>query len=270
MYGFPAHKLGYQNSSPLETFVIGLVGRGSNNTITYLNANQFQFTAGAPSYSFGGPPNVSPLQLGFEKGDQILLTGTSGGPGPDEGKWFTFTDPSTLTVLETVSSTLEDYTFMAVRRVNNGVLTQTGREWLPRLCAWSSIGDPDVEFTKDRVRWLGLGSGGFPMVPGVLTLDSPIEWTTGFYLATPAVVPGPTYSTHPTVQSLRISMLYGPSWVSISGPTLVSEAGLFVDQSAVLNLDPSLSNHPPVFYKSFKGLMKSSDFFLRVDWTIKF
>jgi len=267
MYGFPAHKLGYQNSSPLETFVVGLEGAGANNTITYLNANQFQFTAGAPSYSFGGPPNASPLRLGFERGDQVLLTGTTGSPGPDEGKWFTFTDPSTLTVKEVVTPTSEDYTFLAVRKVNNGVLTQTGREWLTQLCPWSFIGAPDVAFTEDRIRWVGLGSGGFPMIPGVMTLDSPIEYATGLYLTELSASPGTTF---PTVQSVEFTRQYLTTEVSLTGPALVSEAGLFVDQNPSLNLDPAVSNNPPVFYKSFEGLMKSSDFLLLVDWTLKF
>jgi hypothetical protein len=261
MYSFPAHKLGYQNSSPLEAFVIGLEGLGVNNTIKYLNANQFQFGAGAPSYSFGGPPNASPLRLGFEKGDQLLVNG----PPPNGGKWFTFVDPSTLTVMETIGSSASDYYFQAVRKVNNGVLTQTGREWLTRLCTWSSIGDPDVPLTEDRIRWIGLGSGGFPMAPGVLTLEAAIEYATGLYLAQVSGAP-----SFPTVQSTRYNHVYSASEVSISSPALISEVGLFVDQSPSLNLDPAVGNNPPVLYKSFNGLMKSSDFSLLLDWTLKF
>ncbi|NNL47273.1 MAG: hypothetical protein HKO76_02805 [Acidimicrobiia bacterium] len=266
MQGYPAHKLGYQNSSPLEAAVIGLAGEtGANNTVTYLNANQFQFSAGAPSYTFGGPPTTSPLKLGFKKGDQIFLSGTTGGPGPDEGKWFTFTDPDTLTVLETVSSTAEDYTFIAVRRVHNGVLTETGRQWLTSLCAWSSIGDPDVAVTGDRIRWLGLGDGSFPMIPLVLGLASPIEYQTGLYLSEPS-----SATEFPTAQSAKISRLYSSGEVSISGPALVSEMGLFVDQNPPQNLDPAVGTHPPVLYKSFDGLVKSSDFSLLVEWILKY
>lgn len=263
MHGFPAHKLGYQNSSPLEAAVFGLAGDPTaNNTVRYLNANQFQFSAGAPTYTFAGPPSSSPLQLGFKKGDQLLLTGPA---GANQGRYFTFTDPSTLTVLETITSDVVDYEFLAIRRVLNGVLTVTGQTWLRDLCAWSSVGDPDVSVTEDRLRWIGVGSGGFPMAPNVLTLDQGVEVTTGNYLTELEDPP-----TFPTAQSIRLRREFTTSEVSISTPVLVSEAGLFVDQNPTLTLDPTDNDNPPVLYKSFNGLMKSSDFSLVVEWGLKF
>lgn len=264
MHGFPAHKLGYQNSSPLEAAVVGLAGQGALNTLQYLGANQFQFTAGAPSYSFGGPPGTGPLKLGFSKGDQLLITGTTGGPSTNTGKWFTFTDPDTLTVLEAIDSDAEDYTFLAVRRVVNGVLTDTGRQWVTSLCSWASL-DPDTNNTGDRLRWIGAGSGAFPMIPNVLTLDQGVEVTTGNYLTE---LEDP--ATFPTVQSVRLRREFTTAEISITVPVLVSELGLFVDQNPTLNLDPTDNNNPPVFYKSFDGLMKSSDFSLVVEWDLKF
>jgi hypothetical protein len=263
MYGFPAHKLGYQNSSPLEAVVIGLAGDPTaSNTVRYLNANQFQFSAGAPTYSFAGPVSSSPLQLGFQKGDQLLLTGPA---GANQGKYFTFTDPSTLTVKETITSDAVDYEFLAIRRVLNGVLTQTGQAWLRDLCTWSSIGSPDVAITTARLRWIGVGSGGFPMIPGVLTMDQGVEVTTGNYMTELEDPP-----TFPTVQSVRVRREFTTSEISISTPVLVSEAGLFVDQNPTLSLDPTDNNNPPVLYKSFSGLMKSSDFSLVIEWDLKF
>lgn len=261
MYRLPAYKLGYQNSSPLEAFQTRLASVGASNKLTYLNANQFQPSVGAPSYSFGGPPNASPLQLGFRKGDQLQVYGS----GPDNNKVFTFTDPSTNTVLETITPTVENYTFLVWRWVLDGVLTQTGREWMARLCAWSSIGDPDVPVTEDRLRWIGVGSGGFPMTPGVMTLDVPIEYETGFYLRE-LFAPAGSHRRLETVYDRT----YTGSQLSISGPVLVSEVGLFADQSPSLNFDPAVGNNPPVFYKSFDGIMKSSDFYLGLQWAFTF
>jgi hypothetical protein len=239
-------------------------GSGSNQ-ITYLNANQFQLSVGAPSYSFGGPPTASPLKLGFKKGDQLLVSGT----GPDNGKTFTFTDPDTLTVLETVSSTLDDYDFVALRRLTSGVLTRTGREWLPRLCAWSSVGDPDVSLTEERIRWIGVGSGGFPMIPDVLTLDSPTEYQSGLYLSDLSAGSSGTIS-NPTKSTLYVGKEYSGAEISLTVPVLVSEVGFFVDQNPTLSLNPADSDNPPALYSSFDGLMKSSDFNFLAYWTLKF
>jgi hypothetical protein len=263
MHGFPAHKLGYQDSSPLEAVVVGLAGDPTaSNTVRYLNSNQFQFSVGAPSYSFAGPASTSPLQLGFQKGDQLLLTGPA---GANQGKYFTFTDPSTLSVLETITNDSVDYEFLAIRRVLNGVLTNTGRAWLRDLATWQAVGTTDSSITEKRVRWIGVGSGGFPMIPPVLTLQQAIEVTAGYYLTELESPP-----TFPTVQSLRLRREFSTSEVSISSPVLVSEVGLFVDQNPTLSLNPADSNNQPVWYKSFGGLVKSSDFSLVIEWDLKF
>ena len=263
MYGFPAHKLGYQNSSPLEAVMIGLAGNPvANNTVRYLNANQFQFSIGAPTYSFAGPPLDIPLQLGFQKGDQLLLTGPA---GANQGRYFTFTDPSTLTVMETITSDVVDYEFLAIRRVIAVGLTITGQTWLRDLCAWSSVDDPDVAVSKARLRWIGVGSGGFPMIPGVLTMDQGIAVTTGNYMTELEDPP-----TFPTVQSVRLRREFATTEISIPNTVLVSEVGLFVDQNPTLSLDPTDNDNPPVLYRSFDGLMKSTDFSLVVEWDLKF
>jgi hypothetical protein len=44
------------------------------------------------------------VDLGFEKGDKILLTAAVSGPGDNLGREFTLVDPATLTVLEAITT----------------------------------------------------------------------------------------------------------------------------------------------------------------------
>ena len=167
-------------------------------------------------------------------------------------------------------------------REGHNVFTDTGANWLSRLCAWSTIGATDIPFTNRRVRWVGLGTGTQSEVASVTSLATPAQVTQGIYL-------GEIQSTTtPTTRSVEFVREFGTSEVSIASLGLnvvsISEAGLFVDvqpaststgvddsraagSSTDTTLNPSFSLNAPVAYKTFQPLNKTQDFSFTVRWT---
>jgi hypothetical protein len=90
---------------------------GVNNELGVLGANQLGINGAysGTAYTFAGPadPGAAPVQLGFEYGDLIRLSGG----GVNDGAELTINDPSTLTVLETLTTPDATYYSFDVRRI---------------------------------------------------------------------------------------------------------------------------------------------------------
>lgn len=149
------------------------------------------------------------------------------------------------------------------RREGHNVFTYTGRDWMAQLVAW----DPttDSMYSHDRIRWMGAGSGIQPEIPAVLYLDSPLEVTSGVYLA--PLVSGA--ATFPNASSVKLTHEFAASELSFGGTVMVSELALYVDEDAA-NVDPALTTNAAAFYKTFDPVAKLSSFSLEVIWELKF
>ena len=164
-------------------------------------------------------------------------------------------------------------------REGHNVFTVTGRNWLSKIAAWSSL-SADTPYTERRVRWIGVGTGSQLEVTTVSQLATPVITTASSYLVPLSTV------TFPTATSVRHSRTYGTSDISTtSTPVVVTEAGLFVDvdttdlagteDSAVgggvdTTLDPTVSTNPPIAYKAFDPITKTQDFTLEIRWDFRF
>lgn len=169
-------------------------------------------------------------------------------------------------------------------RDGHNVFTDTGRDWLSKLSAWSTIGSPDVPYTNRRVRWIGLGTGVQAETAAVSALQTPAQITTGIYLG---AIQATNILTATSVEFVRD---FSTSEISI--PLLglnvvpITEAGIFVDvqpastsdgvdDSAAggvtdTTLDTSLQTNAPVAYKTFEAVNKTVDFSLVIRWTFNF
>lgn len=96
--------------TPLELATCGMKGDPAvDNKLTVSGANQLAISAtySGTAYTFDG--------LGFKAGDKILLS-DPGASGPNDGRELTLTDPSTISVLETlVTPDATEYEFIARR-----------------------------------------------------------------------------------------------------------------------------------------------------------
>jgi len=216
-----------QELTPAGVVELSLLGRGVNGTyVQVTGANTLTF-AGTPAYTIAGPPDplASPIQLGFERGDLVLLTGQVGGESND-GKLVSLDDPAAGTIYDTLTvDSPENYFFSLIKR-RTFVLTNRGREWLANLMAWRVIGESptaDEAYLDDRIRFLMLGSGNQAEIRDVETVNSPI------ILIAPSQK---LINLSGEVREFRCTSFvrYGKGLaenrISLSGPTLVSEAAL--------------------------------------------
>lgn len=165
-------------------------------------------------------------------------------------------------------------------REGHNVFTISGRNWLSKLCAWSTVSSTDSPFTERRVRWIGVGTGSLLEVTTVSALSVPSLATSVDYIA-PIQTP-----EFPSATSVRFIKEFGTNEITVTGvPVTVSEAGLFADVNpaagaptedipagggVTTTLTPTLGSNPPVAYKSFEGLTKTVDFTLEVRWDFRF
>lgn len=149
------------------------------------------------------------------------------------------------------------------RREGYNVFTDTGRDWMAQLVSWDL--DTDTMYTHDRLRWIGAGSGIQPEIEAVRYLDSPLEVTSGVYLA-PLVTGAATF---PNLSSVKITHEFAAVELSFGGPVDVSELGLYVDEDAN-NIDPALTTNAAAFYKTFEPIAKTGAAALEVFWELKF
>lgn len=166
-------------------------------------------------------------------------------------------------------------------RVGHNIFTDVGRGWLTRLVAWNTIGSPDMPFTQQRVRWMGMGTGSLEEVPSIISLANAAKYDSVDYLAPIDSVEFPDAST------VRIVKLFGPEALNPDGGSIrLTEAGLYVDVNpadenvvddlSVLPgtyetvLNPALASNPPIAYKSFEPITKTQDFSLEIQWELRF
>lgn len=175
----------------------------------------------------------------------------------------------------------ESKRIVAERTLHN-VFTNTGRDWLAHLVAWSTIGTPDVAYTNRRVRWMSVGSGTQLETVGVNVLNTPLLVTAGRYLSALQT------SDFPTVRAVRFYKEFSQNEISyLPGQVIpVTEAGLFVDvfpastaggseDSAVgggfdTTISPAIAANAPVAYATFDAINKTQDFNLEIRWEFRF
>lgn len=165
------------------------------------------------------------------------------------------------------------------KREGHNVFTITGRNLLSKLISWQTIASTDIPFTHRRVRWAGVGVGSQLEVTTVAALSSPVLVSGANYLAE-------IQSSVPSGTSVRFTKVFGPTEITFgAAPVAVTEAGLFADvnpwdmggtedvqASGGFNttLRPDASNNPPIVYKTFEPLNKTSDFSLEIQWDFRF
>jgi hypothetical protein len=108
--------------SPRELFECSLKSNGTlGNYLVVTATNQLAVDAGysGPAYTFSGPadPTAVPKQLGFAKGDLIVLEGPLG-TEPNHGKELVLENPATITVMGTplINDSPTLYKFRAMKR----------------------------------------------------------------------------------------------------------------------------------------------------------
>jgi hypothetical protein len=107
-------------------------------------------------------------------------------------------------------------------RCGHNVITNYGRLWLSRLIAWKLIGSTDGPWTDSRLRWMLVGDGSLPETTSVVTLSNSLQAdVAGLYLRELENPPDFPIST-----GVKLTAVYGLNDLSMSGPVLVSEAGL--------------------------------------------
>ena len=170
------------------------------------------------------------------------------------------------------------------RRSGSNIWTLTGREYLARLMSYAVYGTgsaPDTPSRDDRIRYIGMGTGTTPEVDTVTQLVSPTAYDSGgaYFLAElsiptfPFQVSGTNYGN--AVQYIRE---FAEDELSISGPVILTEAGLFTDGAPGSSFAPKTrsvsitdaASQAPAAYKSFDALKKTSSFVLQVSWQIRF
>lgn len=221
--------------TPVHIIGTALLGLGVNgNFLRAATATTLTISPSysGPAYTFAGPPDpaVSPVQLGFEKGDLIQLIAVAGTPA-NAGFLFSISDPSTLAVIGpalTVDSV--DYHFR-VWKQRTGVWTDYGRQVLAYLMAWKTLGTTDAAFTEMRLRWAAFGKGQQNESRFVIAMQDPLTIATTPSPGQYAKALEDTQTKFPNVTKLAQGVRLDPSELSHAGqdPTLVSEFGLSMD-----------------------------------------
>jgi hypothetical protein len=188
-------------------------------------------------------------------------------------------------VVANFSACLRSRGKVVTRREVHNVFTNTGRNWMSRLVAWSALGSPDAAYTNRRVRWVGLGTGTtYVENVSVTRLETAVKYNSTDYLAP---LNGNELDPDSYLNSIRFLRDFSAGEISVATNPVValSEAGLFVDvykvseiggtlDSAAPGLDttlnPSLADNAPVAYARFEPINKTQDFTLEVRWDFRF
>ena len=157
-------------------------------------------------------------------------------------------------------------------REGHNVWTVTGRGYLAQLMS-NRLYAPPTALRDDKVLWMGLGSGAQPEVASVEALAAPVPYITGTYLKQiqSAVFPtDPPTSVAYNIEFLETEISLGPG-----SAVILREAGLFSGQKWIgvlpmIDIDPDAGNEPPLAYKNFEPLTKTTQFRLQVRWEIRF
>ncbi len=162
------------------------------------------------------------------------------------------------------------------RREGKNIWTLTGREHLAQLMSYRSYGPPLVGERRDRIRYIGFGSGSQPEVSSVNKLVTPIAFDAGSNFL--AQVSLPTYPLSPSRTTVRYSRIFSETELSVSGNVVLTEAGLYTDGSPGSDFEPgtrdvTLANallQAPNAYRVFDPLTKTQNFVLEVSWEVRF
>lgn len=161
-------------------------------------------------------------------------------------------------------------------RTGHNIWTLTGREYLAQLMSYATYGPPSSGARRDRIRYIGFGTGSQPEVSSVTKVLTPISFNASSDFL--AQVSLPTYPLSPSRTTVRYSRIFTELELSVVGTVVITEAGLFTDGDSGSNFDPetrdiTLANallQAPVAYKVFEPLSKTQDFVLEVSWEIRF
>ena len=162
------------------------------------------------------------------------------------------------------------------RRHGRNIWTLTGREHLAQLMSYRSYGPPLVGERRDRMRYVGFGTGSQPEVSSVTRLVTPIVFDgSANFLAQVAL---PTYPLSPARSTVRYSRIFAETELSVIGTVVLTEAGLFTDGDVGTDFDAGTrnitlaqaANQAPNAYKVFEPLSKTQNFVLEVAWEIRF
>lgn len=168
-------------------------------------------------------------------------------------------------------------------REGKNIWTFTGREYLARLMSYSAYGiglTPDTPARNDRIRYIGMGIGTTPEVATVTKVISPVAYDVGGaqFLAEVTI---PTYPFQVSVSNFGNAVRYIREFseleLSLVGPIILTEAGLYTDGSPTASFAPKTRSlllstaaaQAPAAYKTFEALRKTQNFVLQVAWEIR-
>jgi hypothetical protein len=160
-------------------------------------------------------------------------------------------------------------------REGKNVCTHVGKEMLAQAIVLSALGG--TRLRSDAIAYIGLGTGNQPQVPSLRSLNSPVAYLPGEYLA-PLDLP-----TSETIEgdALSVAMVFSRTWVrgeiSLGQTVRISEAGLFS------NGDPrngwsvpgptdltTAAAFVPMFYKAFEPIpVGVDDDVFTVRWEVR-
>jgi len=161
-------------------------------------------------------------------------------------------------------------------RAGNNIWTLTGREYLAQLMSYRTYGPPSVGERRDRIRYMGFGTGSQPEVSSVTNVLTPIAFNAGNDFL--AQVSLPTYPLSPSRTTVRYSRIFTETELSVVGTVVLTEAGLFTDGDSGTDFDPETRDitlinsllQAPNAYKVFEPLSKTQNFVLEVSWEVRF
>lgn len=159
-------------------------------------------------------------------------------------------------------------------RTDNNVFTDSGRNYLASLISYAAFqsapGSNEPASSKrryDGVRYMALGVGSQLETNTVSRLHTPIPFNSnGDYLAQ-VIAPNELPASGVSAVFRRV---FGLNEISVSGPVSVTEAGLYVSGPESAPTLVSSGNAPPIAYKVFEPLTKTTNVLLAVTWEIRF
>lgn len=162
------------------------------------------------------------------------------------------------------------------RREGSNIWTLTGREFIVESTTLLTS-SPRVKNRDDALRYFGFGSGVQPEVAEVARLLTPVEYTSGEFLA-PAQVPVtfPSASTGSARTAVRLIREYATNELSMGADVLLAEFGCFTDGDPENNnavgrptTQSVASTQAPCGYKNFEPLMKTTSRTLEVIYELR-
>jgi hypothetical protein len=160
------------------------------------------------------------------------------------------------------------------RTEGHNVWTDTGREYLAMLMTYQADGSV---YRNDKIKYMGVGTGMRVEGPGVSSLAVPATLEAANFLA-PIANASTTFPYTPSRTSVRYSVTYTESQLSVTGPVSITELGLFTDGHrstfAVGGRDITMANageQAPVAYKYMaEPIEKTQALQFLVEWEIRY